>query len=233
MSLIYFFRHGQAGIRTNYDTLSETGRRQSRLLGEHLVREGIRFTAAYCGELRRQRETAAEVLAAGVDLPGFTVHAGWNEFDLDDVFRFHAAKIAAIDPQFRAEYEILRAAARDPENEVQRQWSRCDMAVVRAWVEGRFDYPGESWQGFQDRVASCAGLLDGHGPDESVAIFTSATPISIWVKLALGAGARKILPLAGAQFNTGITTLRRRGEEYDLFYFNAAPHLEPALRTHR
>ncbi|MDX2151647.1 MAG: histidine phosphatase family protein [Bryobacteraceae bacterium] len=237
MSTIYFFRHGQAGTRTDYDKLSPLGRRQARLLGEHCVREGLRFTAVYSGELTRQRETAAEFQAAyndaGVPLPEITPHAGWNEFDLDDVWRFHAPLIAAIDADFRAEYETLRAAARDPESALQRQWSRCDMAVVMAWVEGRFQYPGESWQGFQERVASCGGILGDHRDGDVVAIFTSATPISVWVNLTLGASSKNILPLAGAQFNTAITSLRRHREDYYLQFFNAAPHLPPDIRTHR
>ncbi len=65
MSVLYLIRHGQAGTRENYDSLSELGRRQARLLGEHL--RGIEFAAAYSGSLARQRATAAEALP-GADI---------------------------------------------------------------------------------------------------------------------------------------------------------------------
>jgi broad specificity phosphatase PhoE len=61
MSRLYLVRHGQAGTRKAYDSLSELGRRQARLLGEYFVSEKIHFTGAYCGALVRQEETAAEV----------------------------------------------------------------------------------------------------------------------------------------------------------------------------
>ena len=51
-------RHGQAGTREHYDSLSELGRTQARLLGEHFRAQGIHFSAAYSGALARQRATA-------------------------------------------------------------------------------------------------------------------------------------------------------------------------------
>ncbi len=74
MSRVYLVRHGQAGTREAYDSLSELGRRQARLLGEYFVSEGIQFAAAYSGALVRQQETACEVSAvyerSGRRLPG-------------------------------------------------------------------------------------------------------------------------------------------------------------------
>jgi broad specificity phosphatase PhoE len=86
VSRVYLVRHGQAGTRKAYDSLSELGRRQARLLGEYFVREGIRFSAAYSGALVRQQETAAEVKAvyreADACFPEIVREPGWNEFDL-------------------------------------------------------------------------------------------------------------------------------------------------------
>ena len=58
LSRVYLVRHGQAGTRKAYDSLSELGRRQARLLGEYFVSEKIQFAAAYSGALVRQQETA-------------------------------------------------------------------------------------------------------------------------------------------------------------------------------
>ena len=65
MSVLYLIRHGQAGTRDDYDSLSEMGRVQARLLGEHFRAQGIQFAAAYSGSLARQKATAAEALPDG------------------------------------------------------------------------------------------------------------------------------------------------------------------------
>ncbi len=64
MSAVYLIRHGQAGLRHNYDTLSDLGHTQARLLGEYLAAQKIKFAAIYSGALTRQQETAGEVRAA-------------------------------------------------------------------------------------------------------------------------------------------------------------------------
>ena len=90
MSLIYFFRHGQAGTRDNYDSLSDIGRRQTELLGEYLAMQRIEFRAAYVGTMSRQQQTAAAVAdayqRAGLALPALQTLPAWNEFDLDHVY---------------------------------------------------------------------------------------------------------------------------------------------------
>jgi broad specificity phosphatase PhoE len=45
LSAVYLIRHGQAGLRHNYDTLSDLGHTQARLLGEYLAAQKITFTA--------------------------------------------------------------------------------------------------------------------------------------------------------------------------------------------
>src|SRR6185295_17571004 len=105
-------RHGQAGTRESYDSLSELGRRQSRLLGEYFLSQGIEFTAAYSGALLRQQQTAAEVTAAfskaAVPFPEIIVDSQLNEFDLTDVYREIGPLLCEADPEFRSEYEEMR-----------------------------------------------------------------------------------------------------------------------------
>ena len=85
---------------------------------------------------------------------------------------------------------------------------------------------------FRARVASCRPSLNG--TEGNVAVFTSATPAAIWTGLALDIHDERLLPLAGALYNTSITILRLRGEQLRLFSFNGVPHLtDAALRTHR
>jgi broad specificity phosphatase PhoE len=168
LSRVYLIRHGQAGTRKAYDALSDLGRRQARLLGEYFVSERIHFTAAYRGELKRQEQTAEEVRLAcreaGVCFPEVLPHSGWNEFDLDHIYRALAPRMCDEDPEFQKEYREMvaqaRAASEDPDANVNRRWMPCDRKVVLTWIEGRHPYDGESWQAFRERVAGCHGSLE-------------------------------------------------------------------------
>lgn len=231
-------RHGQAGLRHNYDTLSELGRTQAGRLGDYLVAQNIRFRALYSGALTRQQQTAQEVAGAfqraGRATPEIHVDRNWNEFDLDMVYRSIAPRLSAEDPEFQAEHEKLLRQMVDDQSPVHRAWTQCDTLVVRAWVEGRYEVTGESWQAFHERV--CLGLetLNGFASGDAVAIFSSATPIAVWIGMALGLNARHILRLAGVTYNAALTTMRVRDGDLALFSFNGTAHLpEPHLKTFR
>jgi broad specificity phosphatase PhoE len=242
MSRVYLVRHGQAGTRKAYDSLSELGRRQARLLGEYFVSEKINFWAAYSGALVRQQETACEVSAvyreAGIAFPEIVREPGWNEFDLTDVYRSLAPLLCAEDPEFERQYQELvaqaRAAAEQPEANVNRRWLPCDVKVVQAWIGGQHPYDGESWQAFRERVIGCRHKLEPAERDESIVVFTSATPIGIWTALAMEIHDHRAMRLAGVLHNASCTTLRLQDGDLRLHSFNAIPHLcEPGLRSYR
>ncbi|HZT38875.1 MAG TPA: histidine phosphatase family protein [Bryobacteraceae bacterium] len=241
MSCVYLIRHGQAGTRDAYDSLSELGREQARRLGEFFARQNIRFERAHSGAMRRHRATAAEAAEAyrrlGLEFPPVEERPDWNEFDLDDVYREIAPLLAVEDAEFRREYESLREAVRasrgDGSADVHRRWSPCDVRVVDAWIRGRYPYSGESWRDFCARISSLRPSLDGAG-DANIAVFTSATPAAILTGLAMEIEDARVMRLAGVMYNTAFTTLRVRGDQIRLLSFNNAPHLsEPRLRTHR
>jgi broad specificity phosphatase PhoE len=240
VSLLYFFRHGQAGTRELYDSLSEVGRRQSELLGEYLVRERVEFQRVYVGAMCRQQQTAAAVMeayrAAGLPFPPPQVSTAWNEFDLDRVYSELAPRLAADDEAFRREYEAMveqiRASRGLADAEVHRRWSPCDIQVMDAWIRSLYPYSGESWDAFRQRVATPRSSLSG--AEGNIAVFTSATPNAIWTGLTLDIHDARILPLAGALYNSSITILRLRGEQLRLLSFNGTPHLiDAGMRTHR
>lgn len=234
MSILYLIRHGQAGTREHYDSLSDLGRTQARLMGEHFRAQGIHFSAAYSGSLARQRATAAETL------PGseIIVDPGWDEFDLAHVYRELAPFLIKDDEQFRIEYEEMQ---RDIERSagahgapVHRKWNDCDKKCVRAWVEGRYEYSGESWNAFVSRIHAALGRVVGAAHEGNVAIFTSATPIGVSAAKTLSIADGRAMWLAAVMFNTSFTTIRVHGDEVRLFTLNAIPHLNEArLRTFR
>lgn len=242
MSNVYFVRHGQAGTRDSYDSLSDLGKRQARLLGQHLVAQGVEFDAAYAGGLVRQQETAAEVAAvyeeAGLAFPDLTVDAGWNEFDFHHVYREIAPLMCEEDEEFRRDYEEVAAevsaSAGNHAADVHRRWRASDTKVMDAWIGGRYPYAGESWEQFVARVSACHLKRTDGRPRANVAVFTSAMPTAVWTARALEASGEQIARLAAVLLNTSYTVLQLRADEMLLFTFNAVPHLHtPELRTRR
>jgi broad specificity phosphatase PhoE len=237
VSVLYLVRHGQAGTREDYDSLSELGRRQARLLGEYLGAQRIRFAAVYSGTLARQQRTAEEVVCAMDHVPPITLDPGWNEFDLSGVFREMAPLLAAEDETFRNGYEEMRLALSVNRGvhdaPVHRRWNDCDKQVVRAWIEGRYPYSGESWEAFGRRIHSAlARAVETRGGDAIV--FTSATPIGVCAAQTLEIADGRAMRLAAVLWNCSISTLRVRPDEIRLFSFNTTPHLsEASLKTFR
>lgn len=241
MSRVYLVRHGQAGTREAYDSLSDRGRRQARLLGEYLASQKVRFTAACTGSMLRQQATVEEVGRgygrAGGQFPPIRVDKAWNEFDLGGIYREIAPLLAGEDAKFRREYAVLRRQVRHANTEdaaVHRQWLPCDTKLVDTWMAGRFPFAGESWDQFVRRIAGCRRRLRTLGDNENVIIFTSAVPVAIWAGLSLDVCDQRVMRLAAVLYNTSYSILRLRAQQLHLFAFNAIPHLvAPDLRIHR
>ena len=242
MTRLYLVRHGQAGTRDNYDALSELGREQSRRLGEYFVAQGIMFSAAISGANSRQQQTAAEVRGvyshAGLKFPTVVADEGWNEFDLDKIYRELSPLLCADDPQFQREFEEMREQVRASRGihaaEIHRRWTPCDLKVMEAWIRGRYPYSGESWDAFRERIAGRRAAIQDGAPSANIVVFTSATPTAIWAGMALDLKVDYIMGLAGVLQNASFSTLRLSGEDLRLFSFNEVPHLLTLqLRSHR
>lgn len=235
MTELTFFRHGQAGSRLDYDQLSAQGEEQSRLLGRYLAASGARFEQVVCGDLRRQRRTCeivySELDSAGVRWPEPVFSGLWNEFDLDLVYEQVGGALAAADPGFAAELESLRQLVALNTDGIHRRWTDTDSKIIHAWVGDRFELPIESWSQFRARILSAASSITAQAG--SVAVFTSATPVGVWVGSALGLDTPRILRLAGAQYNTAMSRVFWSGQEAVLSSFNETPHLPPGYRTLR
>ena len=64
MGAILLVRHGQASFGSaDYDVLSPSGEQQARRLGAALAARGIRPASVISGSMRRQRASAAALVA--------------------------------------------------------------------------------------------------------------------------------------------------------------------------
>lgn len=227
-------RHGQAGSRLAYDDLSQMGREQSRSLGAWFGERGVRFDAIVTGGLSRQKMTANHILDAmeesGCARPPVAIDERWNEFDLDEVYAGIGPLLCQEDEQFRSEYEQLLREIDDPASVAHRAWRNCDVTVVRAWIEGRFQFAGESFQAVCRRVRDALLELPH---DHRIAVVTSATPIGICIGTALEASPKHVMRLA-AGFNSAFSEMDLRRGDLRLLSFNNVPHLrDERLRTLR
>jgi broad specificity phosphatase PhoE len=228
MSRVYLIRHGQAGLRHNYDTLSDLGCKQAEELRSWFGREGIALDRVISGSLTRQKETAR--LAAGDPV----VDPRLAEFDLDAVYRSLAPALCRMDAQFKQEYEEMMHAMKTDDAPVHRQWNRCDVMVFKTWHLGTLPVEGESWEEFKARAVSAMDLVRAVGSRERVAIFTSATPIGLLLASLLGIDDSHAMRMAGACYNSSVTTLRVHDGEVSLIGYNAVAHLsDPSMRTFR
>jgi len=239
LSIIYLIRHAQAGSRDNYDVLSELGHEQARALGRHFVEQGIELSAVYCGGMRRQQHTAelvCEVMAAqGFTVPEPVMDERWNEFSLLSVYRAIAKKMIEENSEFERDYREMQDAIRKDPHTTGGATGRCDAAIIRAWMADRYDYEGEKWNAFRERIQGCGSRLMSNGTDHNsaIAVFTSATPVAILAAQALGLTDEKLLSILGVIYNSGLTMLRYRDQDLRLFTFNSTPHLLASQRTLR
>jgi broad specificity phosphatase PhoE len=239
VSFLYLIRHAQAGPRHNYDTLSEIGERQARLLGTYLANRLTSLSAIVTGTLERHRRTAElaarEICRRGKTVAPLTADCRWNEFILAELYRQYGPRMAKENPDYADDCQAMeRELEQDPHN-TRGATGRCDAAMVRAWVENRYpDCSVQTWADFRQTVQSGLEALCNFGKREQLAVFTSAGPVSVAAAAALGLTNDKILELLGAQYNCSLSTFRITGSSLAMYSFNEIAYLtEPELRTYR
>lgn len=228
MAALVLVRHGQASFgAADYDVLSETGRRQARVVGEALRGRIGPVAAVVTGTMRRQRDTAAACLDAMGLAARWTEDAAWNEFDHEEVLR-------AYEPRWADHAQLhrdLEAAARAD------AFERAFHAAVARWTGGAHDADyRETWPGFLARVDAALARLPGPA-EGSVLVFTSGGPISAACRAHLGAAdAEAVLAHAFRIANASVTTLEGTAAPRVLAAFNDHAHLtgrDEALLTFR
>ena len=230
MGAIYLVRHGQASFgHSNYDQLSKTGFEQARVLGEYLRTRLPQVDAVYLGTMRRHRETAETCLAAMGHTLDFGEHAGYNEYDHEEV-------VARYEPRYgdKKVMQVEMAQSGDPKRAFQSMFAK----AIDRWIGGEADHDyAESWPTFKTR---CSAALDHTiaelGPSKTALVFTSGGVISALAQRLLGIADGNLFTLNWNIANAGVSKLLYSSRGVTLSSFNEHGHFEGAnsrLLTYR
>lgn len=232
MSVLYLMRHGQASFgSSNYDRLSDLGRRQSVVTGQYLERLGMHFDAAYSGAMARQRDTAQAVFDQLSDPPDLRITKCFNEYDSGPI-------ISALAPLMGREDPAISQAI-DRMFEDRRSFQLVYEGAMRRWIAGDCDVKGaETWRSFLERVESGLGEVraDQQG-GKKVLLFTSGGPISAVMRRALRLPDQSALEVTWLIKNASVSSFLFDRRNISLSTFNCTAHLdergEPVLITYR
>jgi broad specificity phosphatase PhoE len=224
-------RHGQASFGSeDYDVLSSRGVRQSRKMAETLAGYGIAPTSMIHGGLRRQRETAEEMLrgAASWELP-LDVDDRWREIE-------HLAIMHAYPTLTDEQRGQLAKGTMEP-----RPFQELYTMATARWASGAYesDY-SESFTGFITRVRDAIGHAARQaGERRTAVVVTSGGPIAAACAMltSLGEDPRS-LASAWARFNAvivnaSVTRIVVGSTGARLLTFNEHASLDRELVTYR
>jgi broad specificity phosphatase PhoE len=238
VSTLVLVRHAQARpFEPGPDGLSALGEAQARRLGEYWAQRGITFDSVWCGSLARQARTAElaghAVAAAGLRWPAVQTSSDWNEYDADGILGRLGPLAARSDPEVGALAAAFEAAGVGPDRHA--RFQRMFERVMAHWARGTVEADGvESAPAFRARVERAfAGVTQGGGPGQRIAVFTSGGPIGLAVQRTLLAPPAKALELNWRIRNCSLTEILFSGDRVSLDCFNSITHLAPALWSYR
>jgi broad specificity phosphatase PhoE len=236
MGTIYMIRHGQASFGSeNYDRLSETGIIQARVAARHLAAAGIEPDLFYSGEMKRQRDTAAETiqLFRNVDTAAsdYRMDISFNEYPSHDILLAFAGKAAGM--EIASHDDIIRAFAD------KKKFQALFEKILSGWATGQYRGDGlPTWEEFTGRVWGGMERVMAENPSgRTILIFTSGGPISAAIQRALGLSCEATIRIGWQIANASITKFIYKKDRFALSSFNETAHLalqrETNLITYR
>ena len=214
-------RHGQASFGTDdYDRLSASGWKQSRLLGNWLASHDHHFSHVVCGGMRRHRETFEAIDEAykecGLTLPAPVYDTDLNEFDHRQVIDAYLAEnpTAAATMATHAERPAPSAVMRMLQGALSR------------WASSAYeDRLNEGWVAFGERVTRGGNGLLQRCADGDVLLVSSGGTLSRLAQRALEAPDLRAVELNLSLRNSGICEFHRLDGDLRMGSWNALPHL--------
>jgi broad specificity phosphatase PhoE len=230
MSELIFVRHGQASFGTDsYDRLSEAGFEQVKQLSRHWHSLGENFHHLYAGELRRQQETAGELLHHVEEAQReIKTNPAFNEYDSEPLIGIYLRD--------HAEEGGFHPGLRLPIVE-ERLFQRVFEAATAKWIRDELepteeDRDFESFRDFQVRVHNAMDeLMANHQRGSKVLVSTSGGVIALALQRALGFPDEQVIATNWLVHNSSVTRILYGNGRVSLSMFNNLSHLEkPDLR---
>lgn len=205
MTELTLIRHGQANSgakdEASYDSLSDLGQTQARLLGEYLQETGG-FDRVISGAMKRQVQTAE-----GLNLAGKPFHTDARLNELDYFGLSHAVN---------ASHGV--AFPDSPEGFAQQI-----PQVLQVWRDDGVHEGLESYDAFRTRIL--AALHDAAKDGPAVLVTSTgviSTLVSIALRLEIEAKSKMFLMVQ----NSSVHKFELREDELYLTQFGATPHLD-------
>ena len=230
MGVVMLVRHGQASFGTkDYDVLSSRGVRQSRKVAKTLADYGVAPTTMVHGGMRRQRETAEEMLISTPWELELELDERWRELD-------HLAVMGAYPTLTELERAQLSAGGLEV-----RAFHDLYVKATARWSAGLHDaeYP-ESFVDFLRRVRDAIGHAARNAGERRTAIVvTSGGPIAAACAMLTEVGEEpRRLASTWARFNAvmvnaSVTRVVVGSTGARLLTFNEHSWLDRELVTYR
>jgi broad specificity phosphatase PhoE len=231
MGVLMLVRHGQVQFGSaDYDVLSSRGVRQSRKAAETLAGYGVSPTTLLHGGMRRQQETAEQMLLGA---PEWEVPAEaddrWAELD-------HLAVMNAYPTIPEADRDLLNTGRLEL-----RPFRELYTKATARWASGAYDsdYP-ESFVGFITRVRDGIGRAARMaGERRTTVVVTSGGPIAAACAMLTSVGEEpRLLAASWTRFNAvivnaSITRIVVGSSGARLLTFNEHSWLDRELVTYR
>jgi broad specificity phosphatase PhoE len=221
MADLLIIRHGQASFGAdNYDQLSTLGQRQADLTGEFLSQSGVHFSAAFSGDLSRQRETGERILAQLEGAPSLVIDPRLNEVQTDEQMAVMTPLLCEQDPRFATLIADM--------NKDSKSFQKIIETVFNYWVSPNCQVAGiQSWQDYSAGVVSAFEAARASAESGSTStIFTSGGTIATLVGHVLGLSADRVYEFYEPVFNCSITRLIFNSRKCSLSTFNDVSHLQ-------
>lgn len=218
MGVLMLVRHGQASFGTaDYDVLSSRGVRQSRKVAETLAGYGVSPTTLIHGGMRRQLETAEQMLVGA---------SAWSlEPQTDDRWREldHLAVMSAYPTLTDQDRTQLATGGMDL-----RAFFELYSKATARWASGAYDddYP-ESFAAFIGRVRDAIGhAARKAGERRTAVVVTSGGPIGLAVSHLLTGDASLWGKFNRVAVNTAVTKIINGSSGLTLSSYNDHSHVE-------
>ncbi len=204
MGRLTLIRHGQASFgEKNYDSLSDLGRQQGKLLGEHFKKQNIIFDQVFCGDLARQIGTTQAINFEHDPV----ILKGLNEYKADVLIQSYFS--GDVPP------EILQD---------KKQYFKIIRVALQKVQDNKLKNLKNYWQDFRQGVLDSLETMTENTECNTLAV-TSGGPISLIVSEVLKSTPKTMIDLNLQIKNTSITKIIVTKKRLYLNEFNSTPHL--------